>query len=101
MKMSDKDGKSNIIVRGLKGSWRAFDDWSDKRAVSIGEKRANNRNIVNFTGNERAEMYTNWPLRTGKSSRAQRIGEKRADALNIVDYSRPVQMPIKVVEEAW
>uniref|UniRef100_A0A7S0BLD3 Uncharacterized protein n=1 Tax=Rhodosorus marinus TaxID=101924 RepID=A0A7S0BLD3_9RHOD len=99
--MPKKGGKRNVVVRGLKGSWRAFDDWSDKRATSIGEKRANNRNIVNFAGNERAEMYTNWPLRTGKRSRARSIGEKRADALNIVDYSRPVEMPVKMVEEAW
>ncbi|KAJ8904578.1 hypothetical protein NDN08_001096 [Rhodosorus marinus] len=98
--MSSKVGKSNIIVRGLKGVVRSVDQASEKRAVSIGEKRANSRNVVNFSGNGKNEMYSNMPMKSGKD-RARSIGEKRGDALNIMDYSKPAATPAKVVQEAW
>lgn len=95
--MSSKVVRSNPV----KAFFKAASKGSERRATSIAEKRANNKNIVAFNGGM-PRSYSNMPVRSPKDT-AKSIGEKRADALNIVDYSavRRTYQPAKVVEEMW
>mmetsp|Transcript_17622 Transcript_17622/g.25344 ORF Transcript_17622/g.25344 Transcript_17622/m.25344 type:complete len:96 (-) Transcript_17622:620-907(-) len=95
--MSSKVVRSNPVKAFFKATNRA----SERRAMSIAEKKANNRNIVAFNGGM-PRAYSNMPVRSTKDT-ARSIGEKRAKAQNVVDYSavRRSYQPVKVVEKMW